>query len=112
MFGVPIAVVLSSSFIDISATRSVAPYVRLLLRHVYCMLQSCLSLFPCCDVVHNLKGREGCAIVVAMCALARVAEPKMDLSLVFVLLVVAHQTSHTHAFTHTYLGGISFRMRC
>ena len=112
MFGVPIAVVLSSSFIDISATRSVTPYVRLLLRHVYCMLQSCLSLLRCCDVVHNLKGREGCAIVVAMCALARVAEPKMDLSLVFVLLVVAHQTSHTHAFTHTYLGGISFRMRC
>ena len=79
----------------------------------YVMSIVCCNLVcRCCDVVCNLKGREGCAIVVAMCALARVAEPKMDLSLVFVLLVVAHQTSHTHAFTHTYLGGISFRMRC
>ena len=72
MFGVPIAVLLSSSFIDISASRRVTLYVRLLLRHVYCMLQSCLSLLRCCDVVHTLKGREGCAIVVAMCALATV----------------------------------------
>ena len=76
----------------------------------------------------RVQGEQGCTIVVAMCAPARAAALKMDTKFVFALLVAAHKmhspfqlgillsavtgTSHTHAFTHTYLGGISFRMRC
>ena len=100
MFGVPISVVchhLSSIFLllvvyfcyssCISATRRVFLLLVVTIRPVAatsCLLfvafVCCICVCRCCDVVCNLKGIEGCAIVVAMCAL------------VYVLPVVAHQT--------------------